>query len=69
MVLAVQEIFARVRDSADFMPSSQLTKVLRNEFGDDWEAKFGVFEQKPFAAASIGQVYNIAGYFNVYERV
>ncbi|CAG2106507.1 unnamed protein product [Medioppia subpectinata] len=50
-------IFERVRQSADFMPVRQMRKVLREELGDDWESKFKSFDDKPFAAASIGQVH------------
>lgn len=51
------QIFERVRHSADFMPSKQVHMVLRRELGDDWREKFLEFEEKPFAAASIGQVH------------
>lgn len=47
----------RVRKSADFMPNWQLEQVLKLELGDDWRTKFSDFQQKPFAAASIGQVH------------
>lgn len=50
----LQKAFERVRQSADFMPSSQVTKVLVNELGNDWRSKLTTFEEKPFAAASIG---------------
>ncbi|KAK6182219.1 hypothetical protein SNE40_009949 [Patella caerulea] len=53
----LQKIFERVRQSADFMPISQMTKVLNKELGYDWRNKFQSFEDKPFAAASIGQVH------------
>ncbi|KFM56836.1 Chaperone activity of bc1 complex-like, mitochondrial, partial [Stegodyphus mimosarum] len=50
-------VFERVRQSADFMPSWQMEKVLLQEFGQDWREKFSEFDPKPFAAASIGQVH------------
>ncbi|KAM4696559.1 LOW QUALITY PROTEIN: atypical kinase COQ8B, mitochondrial [Rhinophrynus dorsalis] len=53
----LQKIFERVRQSADFMPSWQMTKVLEEELGPDWREKLDYFEEKPFAAASIGQVH------------
>uniref|UniRef100_A0A0V0G8Q0 Putative aarf domain-containing protein kinase 4 n=1 Tax=Triatoma dimidiata TaxID=72491 RepID=A0A0V0G8Q0_TRIDM len=53
----LQQAFERVRQSADFMPSYQVEKVMRNQLGVDWKTKFSEFEMKPFAAASIGQVH------------
>ncbi|MBN3310385.1 COQ8B kinase, partial [Amia calva] len=53
----LQKIFERVRQSADFMPTWQMTKVLAEELGSDWRDKLESFEDKPFAAASIGQVH------------
>ncbi|XP_046418524.1 atypical kinase COQ8B, mitochondrial isoform X1 [Neodiprion fabricii] len=54
----LQKAFERVRQSADFMPTWQVEKVLSNELGSDWRSKLSSFEDKPFAAASIGQVHN-----------
>ncbi|KAG7223058.1 hypothetical protein INR49_015817 [Caranx melampygus] len=54
----LQKIFERVRQSADFMPTWQMNKVLDEELGPGWRDKLSSFEDKPFAAASIGQVHH-----------
>nr|XP_046245308.1 atypical kinase COQ8B, mitochondrial [Scatophagus argus] len=54
----LQKIFERVRQSADFMPAWQMNKVLEEELGPGWRDKLLSFEDKPFAAASIGQVHH-----------
>ena len=51
------DIFERVRQSADFMPLRQVHKQMQKELGPDWQEKFSHFEERPFAAASIGQVH------------
>ncbi|XP_004271020.1 atypical kinase COQ8A, mitochondrial isoform X1 [Orcinus orca] len=51
------KIFERVRQSADFMPLKQMTKTLNNDLGPSWRHKLEYFEERPFAAASIGQVH------------
>ncbi|XP_013778252.1 atypical kinase COQ8B, mitochondrial-like isoform X2 [Limulus polyphemus] len=53
----LQIIFERVRQSADFMPSWQMEKVMVQELGEEWQNRLHFFEPKPFAAASIGQVH------------
>uniref|UniRef100_A0A673INK9 AarF domain-containing protein kinase 4 n=1 Tax=Sinocyclocheilus rhinocerous TaxID=307959 RepID=A0A673INK9_9TELE len=54
----LQKIFERVRQSADFMPAWQMHKVLEEDLGSGWKEKLSSFEEKPFAAASIGQVHH-----------
>ncbi|XP_030854219.1 atypical kinase COQ8B, mitochondrial [Strongylocentrotus purpuratus] len=53
----LQKVFERVRQSADFMPLWQMERVLNQQLGDDWRSKVASFEDRPFAAASIGQVH------------
>jgi aarF domain-containing kinase len=53
----IHDVLQRVQDSADYMPPSQRNSVLVNELGSDWRALFDSFEEKPMAAASIGQVH------------
>jgi len=53
----IRDILERVRLSADYMPQRQREKVLIQELGYDWREKFLDFEDKPFSAASIGQVH------------
>ncbi|XP_077416285.1 atypical kinase COQ8A, mitochondrial isoform X2 [Vanacampus margaritifer] len=51
------KIFERVRQSADFMPTKQMMKVINGDLGPNWRERLEYFEEKPFAAASIGQVH------------
>lgn len=53
----IHEVLQRVQDSADYMPSRQRDSVLANELGSYWRDLFESFEEKPMAAASIGQVH------------
>ncbi|XP_045784462.1 atypical kinase COQ8B, mitochondrial isoform X2 [Maniola jurtina] len=53
----LQRIFDRVRQSADFMPTWQVEKVMTSQLGPNWREKVKHFEEQPFAAASIGQVH------------
>ncbi|KAM6219602.1 atypical kinase COQ8A, mitochondrial [Rhynchocyon petersi] len=51
------KIFERVRQSADFMPLKQMMKTLNTDLGPNWRDQLEYFEERPFAAASIGQVH------------
>lgn len=53
----IQQVLLRVQDSADYMPLSQRNKVLASDLGSEWRNLFSTFEEKPLAAASIGQVH------------
>jgi aarF domain-containing kinase len=53
----IYEVLQRVQDSADYMPPSQRNSVLASDLGSDWRNLFESFEEKPMAAASIGQVH------------
>ncbi|RDC59678.1 Protein ABC1 like protein, mitochondrial [Alteripontixanthobacter maritimus] len=50
-------ILATLRDNADFMPPKQLDRVLAVEWGEGWRKQFKLFNARPMAAASIGQVH------------
>ncbi|TKS76032.1 Atypical kinase COQ8A, mitochondrial [Collichthys lucidus] len=58
------KIFDRVRQSADFMPIKQMTKALNSDLGPNWRDKLESFEDRPFAAASIGQYPGVAQSIN-----
>lgn len=49
--------FERVRQAADYMPDWQVERVMNTQLGSDWRQRLSSFEDKPFAAASIGQVH------------
>ncbi|KFH41339.1 hypothetical protein ACRE_079470 [Hapsidospora chrysogenum ATCC 11550] len=53
----IQEVLQRVQDKADYMPAWQRDKVLAANLGADWRELYSEFEDKPIAAASIGQVH------------
>ncbi len=51
-------ILDKSRDDVDPMPFSQLTQLLKSEWGEDWQKNFRQFTFTPMAAASIGQVHS-----------
>jgi len=51
------DALAKLRDSANRMPRSQVRGVLGREYGKGWEDRFESFDYEPAAAASIGQVH------------
>lgn len=53
----IQEVLQRVQDRADYMPAWQRDRVLVTNLGSEWRDLFEDFEEKPIAAASIGQVH------------
>lgn len=53
----IQEVLQRVQDRADYMPAWQRDRVLTTNLGTEWRDLFEEFEDKPIAAASIGQVH------------
>lgn len=53
----LSDILARLRAQAVHMPPQQLQTVLAAEWGKDWRTRFRLFEARPIAAASIGQVH------------
>ncbi|KAJ3191567.1 hypothetical protein HK101_007594 [Irineochytrium annulatum] len=54
----IEAILLRVQNSANYMPDSQLNRVMSNEFNTkDWRSLYKSFEAIPVAAASIGQVH------------
>ena len=54
----IHDVLQRVQDSADYMPASQRDAVIAADLGPNWrEDLFQQFDERPMAAASIGQVH------------
>ncbi len=54
----IHQVLQRVQDSADYMPASQRNQVLIDDLGSNWRDLFSSFDERPIAAASIGQVHS-----------
>lgn len=62
--------FERVRQAADYMPDWQVERVMNTQLGADWRDLLENFDNKPFAAASIGQVMFVKHYCkNIFKIV
>ncbi|KAK8031512.1 molecular chaperone [Apiospora arundinis] len=53
----IQEVLQRVQDKADYMPAWQRDRVMTASLGTEWRDLYDEFDDKPIAAASIGQVH------------
>ena len=54
----LSQVLERLRDGAHQMPSTQVTAVLQQAWGKEWQSQFKRFNLNPVAAASIGQVHD-----------
>jgi predicted unusual protein kinase regulating ubiquinone biosynthesis (AarF/ABC1/UbiB family) len=52
-----RDALTKLQEAAPPLPTPTVAKVLSAELGPDWHTKFLDFEEKPAAAASIGQVH------------
>jgi len=52
-----REALTRLQEDAPALPAPIVHKVLASQLGPDWRARFRAFDDRPAAAASIGQVH------------
>jgi predicted unusual protein kinase regulating ubiquinone biosynthesis (AarF/ABC1/UbiB family) len=52
-----RDTLTKLQDSAPPMPAKTVHQVLAADLGRQWRRKFGSFDDKPAASASIGQVH------------
>ncbi|WVQ96220.1 hypothetical protein IAU59_003324 [Kwoniella sp. CBS 9459] len=53
----IERVLHQVQAHANYMPDWQMERVMREEFGPDWQSLFSSFDRTPIASASIGQVH------------
>ena len=51
------EALTRLQEAAPAMPTGTVDRVLTDAFGEGWRDRFADFDERPAAAASIGQVH------------
>jgi predicted unusual protein kinase regulating ubiquinone biosynthesis (AarF/ABC1/UbiB family) len=52
-----RQALTRLQEAAPPLPAASVHKVLAKELGEDWRTHFREFDDRPAAAASIGQVH------------
>ncbi|MBT8227302.1 MAG: AarF/ABC1/UbiB kinase family protein [Dactylosporangium sp.] len=52
-----RQVLTRLQEAAPSLPAASVHGVLAGDFGTDWRERFRSFDDKPAAAASIGQVH------------
>ncbi|MEQ4303309.1 AarF/ABC1/UbiB kinase family protein [Plantactinospora sp. B6F1] len=52
-----RQALTKLQEAAPPLPAASVHKVLAEQFGPDWRSLFVEFDDKPAAAASIGQVH------------
>jgi predicted unusual protein kinase regulating ubiquinone biosynthesis (AarF/ABC1/UbiB family) len=52
-----REALTKLQEAAPPMPAATVHRVLAEQFGRDWSRRFAEFDDRPAAAASIGQVH------------
>ncbi|MEV7024435.1 AarF/ABC1/UbiB kinase family protein [Kitasatospora sp. NPDC093558] len=57
LVAPYRSALTRLQDAAPALPVAVVHRVLAAELGDSWRASFREFDDRPAAAASIGQVH------------